>query len=273
MNLPEGSRLKPFVAQRLQDLAKAKAKRSIGQLQGKIGEMPVTRGFAGALAAQFQKTGQPGVIAEIKGASPFEPNWRRPVNYRDLGEDFEAVGATCLSVAIERRFFGGSNADLATVSAAVQLPVLARDVVIDFYQVLEARNAGADAVVLSAAVLGERLSEFIERTTTVALDPLVEVHTVAELEQALAAGAGLICVTNRDIHSFELAPDTCAMLLPMIPANRALAVAAGGLATLNDMANMGRAGAQAVLLGTALMKDRDPAGVLERALGIETVDD
>ncbi|HEY9215674.1 MAG TPA: indole-3-glycerol phosphate synthase TrpC [Ancylobacter sp.] len=273
MKLPEGSLLKPFVAQRLADIAKAKAKRSIGQLQGKIGEMPVTRGFAGALAAQYRQSGKPGVIAEIKGASPFEPAWRRPVNYRDLGEDFEAVGATCLSVAIERRFFGGSNADLATVSSAVQIPVLARDVVIDFYQVLEARNAGADAVLLSAALLGDSLAEFIERTTTVALDPLVQVHSERELEQALAAGATLICITNRDIHSFELLPQTCATLLPMVPADRALAVAEGGLGTADDIARMGQAGAKAVLLGMALMKDSDPAGVLERALGIETVED
>ena len=98
MNLTEGSFLKPFVAQRLGDLKKAKAKRSIGQLQGKIGEMPMTRGFAGALAAHFATKGEPGVIVEIKGASPFEKNFRRPVNYRDFAEDFEAVGAVCLSV-------------------------------------------------------------------------------------------------------------------------------------------------------------------------------
>jgi indole-3-glycerol phosphate synthase len=271
MNLPEGSLLKPLLTQRINDVSKSKAKRSIGQLQGMIGEMPMTRGFHGALAAQFAATGKPGVIAEIKGASPFE-KFRRPVNYRNFGEDFEAVGATCLSVPIERRFFGGSSADLATVQRAVTIPVLAQDIVVDVYQVLEARSIGADAVLLSAALLGDSLSEFIGRATAVALDPLVQVHTEAELEQALAAGAALICVTNRDIHSFDLNRGTCAALLPKIPADKALAVAEGGLGTADDLEQMGKAGAKALLMGTALMKDPDPAGVLERVLGIETTD-
>ena len=145
MNLPEGSLLEPLISQRINDVNKSRAKRSIGQLQGMIGEMPVTRGFHGALAAQYVATGKPGVIAEIKGASPFV-KFRRPVNYRNFGEDFEAVGATCLSVPIERRFFGGSGADLATVQRAVKIPVLAQDIVVDIYQVLEARSVGADAV-------------------------------------------------------------------------------------------------------------------------------
>ncbi len=213
MQLPEGSLLKPLVSQRIIDVGKAKAKRSIGQLQGAIGEMPMTRGFLGALAAQYAATGKPGVIAEIKSASPFD-KFRRPVNYKDLGEDFEAVGATCLSVPIERRFFGGSGADLATVQRAVRIPVLAQDIVVDLYQILEARCVGADAVLLSAALLGDSLPEFIGRASAVALDPLVQVHTEPELERALAAGATLICVTNRDIHSFTLDPGTCAALLP-----------------------------------------------------------
>ena len=185
MNLTEGNLLKPFVAQRLGDLKKAKAKRSIGQLQGKIGEMPMTRGFAGALAAHFATKGEPGVIVEIKGASPFEKNFRRPVNYRDFAEDFEAVGAVCLSVAIERKAFAGSVADLATVNQAVHIPILARDIVIDLYQVLEARHAGADAIALSVALLGENLPEFIQRATAVALDAFVEVHTAEELAAPL----------------------------------------------------------------------------------------
>jgi indole-3-glycerol phosphate synthase len=233
--------------------------------------MPMTRGFHGALAARYAATGKPGVIAEIKGASPFD-KFRRPVSYRDLGEDFEAVGATCLSVPMERRYFAGSAADLATVQQAVKIPVLARDIVVDVYQVLEARCSGADAVLLSAAQLGGRLAEFIGRAAAVALDPLVQVHTEAELEHALAAGASLICVTNRNIHSFALHPGTCAELVPRVPSDRALAVAEGGLGTAEDRELMGTAGAKALLIGTALMKDRDPAGVLERVLGVATME-
>ncbi|HZM06968.1 MAG TPA: hypothetical protein VFC11_00750 [Methylocella sp.] len=103
-----------------------------------------------------------------------------------------------------------------------------------------------------------------------ALDALVQVHTEAELNQALAAGAEFICVTNRDIHNFALKPGTCEALLPLMPAGKIFAVAEGGLGTAEDLERMGNAGAKAVLMGTALMKDRDPAGVLERVLGVET---
>jgi indole-3-glycerol phosphate synthase len=269
MSLPTGSLLKPFLAQRLADVSNAKAKRSLGHLQGKVGEMPMARGFQGALAAHFNATGKPGVIAELKGGTVFDKSLRRPVAYRALAEDFEAVGATCLSVAVERRAFRGSYADLAAVHDAVRIPVLALDIVTDLYQVVEARLGGADAVLLSVALLGDRLPQFIERTAAVALDPLVQVHTAGELEQALGAGAQFICVTNRDVHSFALEPGTCEQLLPLIPAEKAFAVAEGGFGTAEDVERMGRAGAKAVIIGTALMKDGDPAGVLERVLGVE----
>ena len=144
---------------------------------------------------------------------------------------------------------------------------------IDLYQILEARLAGADAVILPAGLLGAQLAEFIERATAVALDALVQVHTKAELDQALAAGGEFICVTNRDIHSFALKPCTCEALLPLIPGDKVLAVAEGGLGSAEDLERMGNAGAKAVLMGTALMKDHDPAGVLERVLGIETMEE
>ncbi|HEY8006202.1 MAG TPA: indole-3-glycerol-phosphate synthase [Methylocella sp.] len=270
MKLPEGSLLGPFLAQRLGEVNKAKAKRSLGQLQGKIGEMPMARGFQGALAAHFKALGKPGVIAELKGGSPFDRSFRKIVPYKDLAEDFEAVGAVCLSVAVERRTFAGSFSDLATVHDAVQIPVLAQDIVVDSYQMLEARLAGADAVILSASLLGEHLGSFIERATAIALDALVQVHTESELDQALAAGADFICVTNRDIHGFALKPGTCEALLPLVPTETVFAVGEGGLGTAEDLERMGKSGAKAVLIGTALIKDRDPAGVLERVLGIET---
>jgi indole-3-glycerol phosphate synthase len=146
MKLPEGSLLRPFLVQRLGEVNKAK---------GKIGEMPMARGFQGALAAHFKASGKPGVIAELKGGSPFDSSFRKIIPYKALAEDFEAVGAACLSVSVERRSFAGSFSVLATVHDAVQIPVLAQDIVADPYQMLEARLAGADAVILSAGLLGE----------------------------------------------------------------------------------------------------------------------
>jgi indole-3-glycerol phosphate synthase len=271
MKLQAGSLLKPFLQQRLADINKAKAKLSMGQKQGKVSELPMCRGFQGALAAQFNATGTPGVIAELKGGSPFDPSFRTSVHYKDLAEDFEAVGATCLSVAVERKTFGGSYADLATVHDAVKVPLLAQDIIFDIYQILEVRLAGGDAVMLPVALIGDAIGPYIERTISVALDPVVQVHTKAELDKVLAYGATCICVTNRNIHTFELVPDRCDELLPLIPANKALAIAEGGFGTAEDLERLGKAGAKAVLMGTALMKDPDPAGVLEKVLGVETV--
>jgi indole-3-glycerol phosphate synthase len=271
MKLQAGSLLKPFLQQRLADINKAKAKLSMGQKQGKVSEMPMCRGFQGAVAARFHATGKPGVIAELKGGSPFDNSFRTSVPYKNLAEDFEAVGAACLSVAVERKTFGGSYSDLATVHDAVRVPLLAQDIIFDIYQILEARLAGGDAVMLPVALIGDAFGPYIERTISVALDPVVQVHTKAELDKVLAYGATCICVTNRNIHTFELVPDRCEELLPLIPSNKALAIAEGGYGTAEDLERLGKAGAKAVIMGTALMKDPDPAGVLEKVLGIETV--
>ncbi|HEX6000014.1 MAG TPA: indole-3-glycerol-phosphate synthase [Hyphomicrobiaceae bacterium] len=268
VKLPEGSLLKAFLTQRLADIANSKSRRSLEQLQAKLGGMPMPRGFRNALAAHFQATGKPCVIAELKGGSVFDRSFRRPVPYKALAEDFEAVGATCLSVAVERRVLGGSYADLATVLETVQLPVLAQDIVVDLYQVIEARISGADAVLLPACLLGDELPQFVSYASSLALDPIVQVHTGAEIEQALAAGAGCLCVTNRNIHTFELKRGTCEELLPLIPAE-ALAMAEGGFGTAEDLQSLRGAGAMGVLMGTALMKDGDPASVLEQVLGVD----
>jgi indole-3-glycerol phosphate synthase len=271
MKLQAGSLLKPFLQQRLAEINKAKAKLSMGQKQGKVSELPMCRGFQGALAAQFHTTGKPGVIAELKGGSPFDNSFRTSVPYKELAEDFEAVGATCLSVAVERKTFGGSYSDLAMVHDAVKIPVLAQDIIFDIYQILEVRIAGGDAVMLPVALIGDAIGPYIERTISVALDPIVQVHTKAELDKVLAYGATCICVTNRNIHTFELVPDRCDELLPLIPSDRAIAIAEGGFGTMEDLERLGKAGAKAVMMGTAFMRDPDPAGVLEKVLGVETV--
>jgi len=269
MKLPAGTRIKPFLVQRLDQLNKAKARRSLGQTQGKVGDMPMTRGFHGALAAKFRETGKPGVIAELKGGSPFDPDLKKMVPYKTLAEDFEAVGAAALSVAVERGVLRGSASDLSAVRGAVNLALLAQDIIFDVYQILEARLAGADAIMLSATLLGDQLPEFRERAASISLDALVQVHTEAELEKALAAGIDFISITTRNIHTFEVKPELIETLLPKVPADKVFAVAEGALGTAADLERAGKAGAKAVLMGTALMKDDDPAGVLEKVLGVE----
>src|SRR6516165_3290525 len=136
MTAPDGTsigpRLKPILAQRQADVDKAKEKRSMGNLTGAIGELAMTRGFLGALYEHFAKTGKPGVIADIRGASPLSKSTRSRVDVMDIAEDFRDGGATAVSASPDRRFFRGSIADLATAKAA-NLPILANDVVVDRY--------------------------------------------------------------------------------------------------------------------------------------------
>jgi indole-3-glycerol phosphate synthase len=256
-----GPRLAPILAQRQADIDKAKAKRSAGALTGMIGEAPMTRGFLGALYEHLAKTGKPGIIADIRGASPLSKSTRSRLDVMALAEDFRDAGATCVSASPDRRFFRGSIADLATAKAA-NLPILANDIVVDHYQILESRYAGADAVLLIVSILGQQIGEFIARAESVALDALVEVRSEAELKMALEANATLISVNNRDLETLETDLSISERLLPLIPADRTFAVAAGGIATLDDIERMARAGAKAVRIAGVLMEAKEPYDAL-----------
>ncbi len=260
------ARLKTVIAQRQADVDKAKAKRSMGALTGMIGELAMTRGFSNALLAQFFEKGKAGVIADIFGASPLSKVTRTRFDVMALSEDFRDAGATCISASPDRRLFRGSIADLATAKAA-NLPILANDIVVDQYQILEARYAGADAVLLMVSVIGEKLGEFIARAQSVGLDSLVEVRSEAELEAALAAGAELVGVNNRDAETLEADLTVCERIIPAIPADRVIAVAAGGVSSPEDIERMARTGAKAIRVGGALMAAKEPYDELHRLLG------
>lgn len=260
------ARLKPIVAQRQADVDKAKAKRSMGALTGMIGELAMTRGFSNALLAHFFEKGKAGIIADIFGASPLSKVSRTRFDVMALSEDFRDAGATCISASPDRRLFRGSIADLATAKAA-NLPILANDIVVDQYQLLEARYAGADAVVLMASVIGEKLGEFIARAQSVGLDTLVEVRNELELEAALAAGAELVGVNNRDAETLEADLTVCERIIPTIPVDRVIAVAVGGVTSPEDLERMAHTGAKAIRIGSALMAAHEPYDELHRLLG------
>lgn len=267
-----GARLKPILAQRQSDVDKAKAKRSAGALTGMIGEAPMTRGFLQGLYERFDTTGKPGLIADIRGASPLAKSTRSRLDVMELAEDFRDAGATCISASPDRRFFRGSVADLATAKAA-NLPILDNDVVVDIYQVYEARYAGADAILLIMSILGNQIGEFIARAESVALDPYVEVRSEAELEMALAAGATLVAVNNRDLETLEVDMGLCEHLLPKIPADRAFAIASGGISTPEDIDRMARFGAKAVRAATVLLEAKDPYLAVHALLGTTPPED
>ncbi len=267
-----GPRLAALLAQRQADVDSAKAKRSPGSLTGAIGEAAKTAGFRAALFHHFATTGRPGVIAEIVGASPLSKVTRSRLDVRDLAEDFRDAGATCVSACQDRRLFRGSLADFKSAKAA-NLPILANDVVVDQYQILEARHAGADAVLLIVGVLGRQTGDFLARAESVMLDSIVEVRNEIELEIALEAGANLIGVNNRDLETLELDPGVCERLIPLIPLDRVLVVGAGDIRSLEDIDKLKALGAKAVRISDFLMEARDPYETLHKVLGTTPPED
>jgi indole-3-glycerol phosphate synthase len=261
-----GPRLKQVIAQRQADVDKAKAKRSAGSLTGSIGEAPMTLGFRGCLAHHYNETKKPAVITDIRGASPLSKSTRSRIDVMQLAEDFRDAGAACVSASPDRRFFRGSIADLATAKAS-NLPILANDVVVDQYQILESRYAGADAVLLITSILGNELGEFIARASSVALDCLVEVRSEAELELAVSSGADLIAVNCRDLETLEVDLSISERLLPQIPSEQVLAVASSGIRSKEDIERMAAAGAKAVRVASVLMEAADPYDELHKLLG------
>jgi indole-3-glycerol phosphate synthase len=261
-----GPRLGPLLAQRQADVDSAKAKRSAGSLTGAIGEAAKTAGFRAALFHHFATTGRPGVIAEIAGASPLTTVTRSRLDVRDLAEDFRDAGATCVSACQDRRLFRGSLADFKAAKAA-RLPILANDIVVDQYQILEARYAGADAIVLIVGVLGRGTGDFLARAQSIMLDSIVEVRNEIELQIAIEAGANLIGVNDRDLETMEFDPRICERLIPQIPLDRVLVVAAGDVRSPADIDRLQALGAKAVRVSDVLMEAADPYDMLHSVLG------
>ena len=207
----------------------------------------------------------PRVIAEIKRRSPSKGELRADFDPQAIAKAYADGGAAAISVLTDERFFGGHLDFLRQVRAVVDLPLLRKDFLIDEYQVDEARVAGADAVLLIVAALSaERLVALLERAEARGLDALVEVHDEGELATALAAGARLVGINNRDLRTFEVDLATTETLAPRVGAGRVV-VAESGIFTRADLHRVEAAGAHAGLVGEALMRTPDPGEAL-RAL-------
>jgi indole-3-glycerol phosphate synthase len=223
----------------------------------------VPRGFRAAL----RDAPRPRVVAELKRRSPSRGEIRPDFDPVACAKAYEEGGAAALSVLTDERYFGGSLADLGLVRSAVALPLLRKDFVVDGYQIDEARVAGADAVLLIAAALRPaELAELRERAAERGLDALVEVHDEAELEAALAAGADLVGINNRDLRSFTVDLATTERLAPRVPEGIVL-VAESGISGYADVVRLERAGAHAVLVGEALMREKDLGAALRQLRG------
>lgn len=210
---------------------------------------------------------RPRVVAELKRRSPSRGEIRADFDPVILAKSYADAGAAAISVLTDACHFGGDLAHLRLVRDAVALPLLRKDFLLDAYQVDEARQAGADAVLLIVAALEPGvLAELRQHAARRGLDALVEVHDEAELEQALAAGADLIGVNHRDLRSFDIDLGLTARLAPRVPQGVVL-VAESGIAGPEDVQRLEAAGAHAFLVGEALMREPDPGLALRRLRG------
>ena len=212
------------------------------------------------------------VIAEVKRASPSKGEIAPGIDAAEVAREYIAGGASGISVLTDERFFSGSLDDLRTVAAAAHnplhaTPVLRKDFVIDPYQVIEARAAGADCILLIAAALDdERLTSLLQQANDLGMDVLVEVHDEQEMERALRAGATLIGVNSRDLRTFTVDLATVERLAALVPSGITL-VGESGIRTREDIERLGRAGVHAVLVGETLMRAPDRVAALRELLG------
>lgn len=203
----------------------------------------------------------PRILAELKRRSPSRGEIRAGFDPVAIADRYGEAGAAALSVLTDGPFFGGSLDHLRAVRAATELPLLRKDFVVDPYQLDEARLAGADAVLLIAAVLGDALGELLRAAGERGLASLVEVHDEVELELALSAGAEIVGINNRDLRTFETDLSVFERLAPRVPPGRVL-VAESGISGPEDIDRLERAGAHAFLVGEHLMRAEDPGRAL-----------
>ena len=261
-----GTWLGEIVAARRRQIGEARARTPLETLMQAAKARSERRDFAAALSG-----GPLRLIAELKRASPSGGILRQEYRRDAIAQSYEAAGASALSVLTEERYFLGSLHDLETVRAAVRLPVLRKDFILEDYQIYESVAAGADALLLIVAALSDKdLRRFIELCQSLQIAALVEVHDESELERALAAGAGIIGVNNRDLKTLEVDLETSLRLRPGIPAG-SVAVSESGIKTTQDLRSLADAGYHAALIGERFMTADDPGAALQEMLaGLRT---
>jgi indole-3-glycerol phosphate synthase len=238
----------------------AGASRQRAEIERRASHRTRARDFRSAL-----KTNPPAIIAEIKKASPSKGILAHEFEPASIARAYSKGGAAALSVLTDREFFQGSLSDLQSARAASTIPVLRKDFTIDEFQVIEAAAHGADAILLIAAILDpSEMRRFRELAAEFGMAALVEVHDGDELDAALASGAEIIGVNNRDLHTFEVMLETSLRLVEKIPSN-VIKVTESGIHSDSDVRRLTSAGYDAFLVGEHLMKSADPAAAL-RAL-------
>ena len=255
--------LDDIVAYKREELALQKRQVALGQLQ----DMPLFHsqppGFFQTLSAWNGRT----IIAEVKKASPSKGVIRQDFDPLALARIYESSGAAAISVLTEKKFFQGSLEYLKQIRQQVALPLLRKDFVFDDYQVYEARAYGASAILLIVAILEDaRLHDLMHLAQTLGIDCLVEVHDEAECERALAYGASLLGINNRDLRTFHTTIETTERLMQILPSD-ILVVSESGLSTRHQLDRLEAQGVRAFLIGETFMAAPDPGEPLRSLLG------
>ncbi len=237
------------MAHKRQEVAEAKKARPISQLERALKGRPPVRDFRKAI----HREGNLSLIAEVKRASPSVGPIRPGAVAAEVASTYALAGAQAISVLTDAKFFQGSLKDLTQVKEKVSLPVLRKDFTLEEYQVVEAAAAGADAVLLIAAILqGELLTRLIRFSGELGMSALVETHTEREMGDALEAGARVMGINNRNLDTFEVDLATTRRLIGLVPKDRTV-VSESGIHSRADVEWIERLGAHAVLIGEELM--------------------
>ena len=219
-------------------------------------DLPPLRDFKAAISVPAKIS----LIAEIKFASPSAGLIRQKIDPLIIGRIYQEAGSAAVSLLTDMRFFQGDPAQLPRLKRAISLPILRKDFIIDEIQIHEAFLYGADAILLIARILSrQQLKKFIAMCRELGMAPLTEVHDRDDLEKAIACDADIIGINNRDLDNFKVDIRTTFELAPLVPKNHIL-VSESGIEKGEDILSLKSAGIHAVLVGTALMKNNDPAG-------------
>ncbi len=247
----------------LDRIVEAKARRLESMKRNQVDDAVSTRAPV-SFAEALSRSDQINIIAEIKRRSPSKGMLRENFDPSAIARSYERAGAAAISVLTEEDFFDGSLEHLAEARASASMPILRKDFIFDEFQILEAAQSGADALLLIVAILDDDLlKRLIEATYRAGLDALVEVHTIDEMERAIRAGARIVGVNNRDLKTFNVALETSIHLARFAPAE-VLLVSESGIAARDDIDRLREAGYQAFLIGEHFMRADDPGEALTR---------
>ena len=255
--------LSEILARKASEVAARRAARPDREVEAACRDLPAPRDFRGALSS---RGGPTRVIAEVKRASPSAGAISARLDAPAQARRYAEAGAAAISVLTDGPGFGGSLEDLSAARAAVVAPLLRKDFVIDGYQLLEARLHGADAALLIVAALPrDALRRLLEECDSLGLAALVEVHDEREVEIALAAGARIVGVNNRDLKTFVVDLAVSERILPALPES-VKGVAESGVRSADDARRLRRVGAANLLVGEALVRAEDPGKLLKEMM-------